>query len=94
MFIAANLGNPATSADQQVIAGVICHELGHILNLGHRVEGPDATTATGLQANGIFFDGLTHPPVENVMNWTALQTAQDFDIIQARAVHRSPLVPP
>jgi hypothetical protein len=94
MFIADNLGNPATPADQQVIAGVICHELGHILNLGHRVEGPDPTTATGLNANGIFFDGLTHPPVENVMNWTALQTAQDFDIIQARAVHRSPLVPP
>jgi hypothetical protein len=73
----------------------MAHELGHILNLGHRVEQADPTTATGLSANGIFFDGLTHPPQENIMFWAGVQAiCQDFDIIQARAVRQSPLLPP
>jgi len=95
MFLCDNLGDPAVLADQQLYAKSMCHELGHILNLGHRVEGPDATTATGLVANGIFWDGLTHPPQENIMFWQGVQAiCQDFDIIQTRVVHRSPLVPP
>jgi hypothetical protein len=95
MFLCDNIGDPAVLADQQLYAKSMCHELGHILNLGHRVEGPDATTATGLVANGIFADGLTHPPQENIMFWQGVQAiCQDFDIIQTRAVHRSPLVPP
>jgi hypothetical protein len=95
MFLCDNIGDPAVLADQRLYAKTICHELGHILNLGHRVEGPDATTVTRLVSNGIFFDGLTHPPTQNIMFWQAIQDiCQDFDIIQARAVHQSPLVPP
>ncbi|HET9959407.1 MAG TPA: hypothetical protein VFQ61_33180 [Polyangiaceae bacterium] len=95
MFLCDNIGDPAVLADQQLYAKSMCHELGHILNLGHRVEGPDATTATGLVANGMFWDGLSHPPNQNVMFWQGVQDiCQDFDIVQARAVHRSPLVPP
>lgn len=89
------LGNPAVLADQQLFAKSICHELGHILNLGHRIEGPDPATTTGLVANGVFFDGLRHPPNQNVMFWQGVQDiCQDFDIIQVRAVHQSKLVPP
>ncbi len=95
MFLSDTIGDPANAAVQQLYAKSMCHELGHILNLGHRIEGPDPTTATGLNANGIFFDGLTHPPQENIMFWAGVQAiCQDFDIIQARAVRRSPLVPP
>ena len=95
MFLCDNLGDPAVAADQQIYAKSMCHELGHILNLGHRVEGPDLTTATGLNFNGIFWDGLSHPPQENIMFWQGAQAiCQDFDIIQTRAAHQSPLVPP
>lgn len=95
MFLCDNIGDPAVLADQQLYAKSMAHELGHILNLGHRVEGADATQATGLKANGVFWDGLTHPPMENIMYWQGVQAiCQDFDIIQARAVHQSPLVPP
>jgi hypothetical protein len=93
MFVTDGIGNPAVLADQQSYAATICHELGHILNLGHRVEGPDAHTPTGLISNGIFFDGIGYPPNENIMNWMSNPDAQDFDIIQARAVRQSPLVP-
>jgi hypothetical protein len=95
MYVTDGNGDPAVLASQQTYAGTIAHELGHVLGLGHRVEGPDATQPTGLVANGIFFDGLTTPPEENVMHWVNPTTlAQDFDIIQTRAAHRSPVVPP
>jgi hypothetical protein len=95
MYVTNANGDPAVPADQLTYAGTIAHELGHVLNLGHRVEGPDASTATGLVANGIFFDGLTTPPDENLMHWNNPTTlAQDFDIIQTRAVHQSPVVVP
>jgi len=81
------------------------HEFGHILNLGHRVEGtnnthptpnvdmPPGTPAAQLQANGVFWDNMLHPPHENVMQWQDPATiAQDFDVIQARAVLLSPIV--
>ena len=95
MFLCDTIGVPANAAVAQLYAKSMAHEFGHILNLGHRVEGPDASTATGLVANGIFFDGITHPPQENVMFWQGVQPiCQDFDILQARAVINSPLVPP
>jgi hypothetical protein len=95
MFLSDTIGDPANAAIQQLYAKSMAHELGHILNLGHRVEQADPTTATGLSANGIFFDGLTHPPQENIMFWAGVQAiCQDFDIIQARAVRQSPLLPP
>jgi hypothetical protein len=94
MFLCDNIGDPAVLADQRLFAKSMCHELGHILNLGHRIEGADATTATGWAFNGVFRDGLTHPPNQNIMFWQGVQDiCQDFDIIQARAVHQSPLVP-
>jgi hypothetical protein len=95
MFLCDTIGDPSSAAGQQLYAKSLVHELGHILNLGHRVEQPDATTPTGLSANGVFFDGLTHPPQENIMFWAGVQPiCQDLDIIQARAAHQSPLVPP
>jgi hypothetical protein len=100
MFLCDNLGDPAVLADQQIYAKSMCHELGHILNLGHRIEGPDpagvtAANPSGLVANGIYWDGLSYPPSENIMFWQGAQpVCQDFDIIQARAAHQSPLVPP
>lgn len=94
-------GNHRTANRQLTFANTIAHEFGHILNLGHRVEGVTATGSdmvaatpvASLTAGGIFWDGLVHPPRQNVMHWIAPSTiAQDFDLIQARAVHQSPLV--
>lgn len=83
MYVTDANGDPGVLASQQSYAGTIAHEFGHNLNLGHRVDTP----GTG------FADGLTHPPNENVMHWNNPTTlAQDFDIIQARAVHQSPIV--
>jgi hypothetical protein len=84
MYVTDANGDPAALADQQTYAGTIIHEFGHILNLGHRGVAGDA-----------FDDIVNYPPNENIMhpnNPTAL--AQDFDIIQGRAVRQSPLVPP
>jgi hypothetical protein len=95
MFVTDGNGNPASAAAHLTYAGTIAHELGHMLNLGHRVEGPAAPPAVGLVAGGIFFDGLVYPPTENVMHFNAgSNLAQDFDILQAKAVWQSPLVNP
>lgn len=99
MYVTDAHGDPTQPAIQQNFANTIIHELCHILNLGHRVEGPDPAgvtpaNPTGLAANGIFFDGLSHPPGENLMHWNNPgNIAQDLDILQARAARRSPLVP-
>ncbi|MFH1216442.1 MAG: hypothetical protein V1706_08070 [Pseudomonadota bacterium] len=109
MYVTDANGDPAAAADQFTYAGTIAHELGHVLGLGHRVEGvpetapgagdqrdmTSADAAASLVAGGIFWDGLLVPPGENVMHWINPTTqAQDFDIIQARAMHQSPVVPP
>jgi len=68
---------------------VITHELGHMLNLGHRVEGPDVAEPTGLVANGYSLMVWTYPDSENVMRWgIAANINQDFDILQASASGR------
>jgi hypothetical protein len=94
-------GNHQTPARQREYATTMVHEFGHILNLGHRVEGVRLTNvdmvagtpANQLRFNGTFWDGLLHPPHENAMQWHDPATiAQDFDIIQARAVELSPIV--
>ncbi len=95
------VNNHNTVARQREYANTIAHEFGHILNLGHRVEGVEATQAdmvagtpvANLSAGGIFWDGLLQPPHENLMQWHDPSVlAQDIDIIQARAIHLSPLV--
>jgi hypothetical protein len=103
------VGNHATPARQREYANTMAHEFGHILNLGHRVEGvppppgsPAGTLSRDMTAadpvanlveGGIFWDGLLHPPHQNVMQWwDPSAIAQDFDIVQARAAHLSPLV--
>jgi hypothetical protein len=79
MYLTNANGSP--SANQDVYANTLAHEFGHIVNLAHRP-----------QAGG---DGLPTPLNENLMHPTNPPAlAQDLDIIQARAVHRSPLVPP
>lgn len=97
MYVTGAGNDPSILANQQTYAQTICHELGHILNLGHRVERTVPVTAadpTGLAANGVYWDGLNHPPNENIMHWSLSGTIeQDFDILQTRAARRSPLVP-
>jgi len=81
MFVTDANGDPGNVAFQREYANTIVHEFGHNLGLRHRV--------------GAGHDGLLHPPGENLMHGTNPGTlAQDFDIIQARAVHLSPIVPP
>jgi hypothetical protein len=76
--------DPTTAAGMMLFGKTIAHELGHVLNLRHR----HAVAAGGP-------DGLGHPARENVMAQSQAATVgQDFDIIQARAVQRSRLVPP
>jgi hypothetical protein len=97
MYVTDAHGDPTQAAVQQNIANTIVHEFCHILNLGHRVEGAAPVTPanpTGLVANGIFFDGLNHPPGENLMHFNNPGTiAQDLDIVQAKAARKSPLIP-
>lgn len=62
----------------------LSHELGHILNLGHR--GGTAATPPAVD------DGLHWPQDENIMHATNPSTiAQDIDIIQAKAARASKL---
>jgi len=85
MYVTDANGDPSVLAAQQTYAGTIAHELGHILNLPHRVD----------KGGSPFNDGLNYPPGENLMHWNNPTTlAQDLDIIQALAIHQSPLVPP
>jgi hypothetical protein len=85
MYVTDANGAPGVLANDQAYANTIAHEFGHNLNLGHRVD----------SAGSPFNDGVNHPPGENVMHWNNPPAlAQDFDIVQARAVFRSPLVPP
>ncbi|MFA6044917.1 MAG: hypothetical protein WC718_08025 [Phycisphaerales bacterium] len=71
--------NNATAMD---FGGTIAHEFGHALGLRHRVN------AHG----GGSDDRLMYPPRENLMHGNATTyEAQDFDLLQARAVALSPL---
>jgi hypothetical protein len=85
MYVTDTNGNPALPAAAATYAGTIAHEVCHLFNLNHRVDTPGSP----------FNDGLNYPPGENVMHWNNPTTiAQSFDVIQAKAVRRSPLVPP
>jgi hypothetical protein len=85
MYVTDACGNPSNLNAQQTYATTIVHEFGHILNLAHRVD----------QVGSPYNDGLNYPPNENIMHWAnPWAQAQDFDIIQAKAVRQSPLVPP
>jgi hypothetical protein len=86
MYVTDTNGNPTSPIAQMTYAGTIAHEVCHLLNLNHRVENPVAPP---------FDDGVNYPPNENVMHWNnPTSIAQDFDIIQAKAVRQSPMVPP
>jgi hypothetical protein len=85
MYVSDACGIPTNLNDQQTYATTMVHEFGHILSLAHRVD----------TAGSPFNDNLLYPPNENVMHWVnPWAQAQDFDIIQAKAVRQSPLVPP
>ncbi|MFN0105580.1 MAG: peptidoglycan-binding protein, partial [Bryobacteraceae bacterium] len=76
----ANATAPTTP--ETIYGSVLAHELGHVLGLNHRISTGDD-----------FPDGLTKPATMNVMfpsmNFPA---AENFDIIQAKAVRFSELL--
>jgi hypothetical protein len=81
MYITNQSGDPDFPGNQLTYGSTIAHELGHVLNLNHR------------EAGGL--DGLNNPPNQNIMHPDeGADLAQDFDIIQTRAVHQSRLVQP
>jgi hypothetical protein len=85
MYVSDSNGDPSTLAGQQKYANTMAHEFCHILGLAHRVDG----------AGSPFNDGINYPPNENLMHFNnGPALAQDLDILQARAVRQSPLVPP
>jgi hypothetical protein len=67
------------------MGNTVAHEVAHCMGLGHRGRMPDGT-------NPAYYDGMAHPINENVMYYAAVNSAMDFDIIQAKAVRHSPLV--
>jgi hypothetical protein len=81
-MISDDNGDPATAAGYMTYGNVLVHELGHVLNLHHRRgAGPDG------------MDG--QPPQQNIMcQGEPANVRQDFDRLQARAMHGSPLVSP
>jgi len=82
ILITNDNGDPTNQQGQLRYGNCIAHELGHVLGLRHRVgAGPDGS--------------IGHPPQQNIMcQGEPPMVRQDFDRIQARAMRRSPLVPP
>ncbi|MBM3789056.1 MAG: hypothetical protein FJW35_01760 [Acidobacteria bacterium] len=79
MYVTDANGSPTGDNSRLTYAGTIAHELGHILALRHRVGAGD--------------DRIRHPWSQNLMHGDNPSTiAQDLDIIQARAIHGSPLL--
>ncbi len=76
-------GLPQYRPNAATYGHTMAHEFCHILNLQHRTS--------SLQGG----DGIQLPTGENLMTPMGMVfLAQDIDIIQARAMHQSPLVPP
>jgi hypothetical protein len=76
---AVAIANHAEAADSDdgifAYGSTLAHEVGHFLSLDHRNPGED---------------GLRHPATHNVMYPTSHNaTAQDFDLIQAKAMQLS-----
>ena len=81
-FSVDNASSPATR--DAFYATTLAHEVGHVLGLNHRI---------GAASGDPFADGLTTPATKNVMfpslNFT---TAENFDIIQSKAVRFSEIL--
>jgi hypothetical protein len=89
MYITNACGSPRSEAGMMAYANTIAHEIGHVLNLRHRNRN---IMRGGTETSG--HDGMRHPPQENLMHAKNPPVqAQDIDLIQAKAIHSSPLVP-
>ena len=87
MYITNACGSPTSNAGMLTYGTTIAHEIGHVLSLRHRNLN---IMRGGVETSG--HDGLKHPPQENLMHANNPATqAQDLDLLQVKAIHRSPL---
>jgi len=87
MYITNACGSPTSNAGMLTYGTTIAHEIGHVLSLRHRNLN---IMRGGVETSG--HDGLRHPPQENLMHANNPATqAQDLDLLQVKAIHRSPL---
>ncbi len=87
MYITNACGSPTSNAGMFTYGNTIAHEIGHVLSLRHRNLN---IMKDGVETSG--HDGLKHPPQENLMHASNSATvAQDLDLLQVKAIHRSPL---
>jgi hypothetical protein len=84
MLISGAYGDPVANAARY--AQGMCHELGHLMGLGHRNPANPAEMA-------VYNDQIGFPPIENMMYFQSGSPRRNhYDIIQAKAAHASVLV--
>ena len=74
MYITDAHGDPTIAANQQNYANTIVHELGHILNLGHRVEGSSAAPSYAGKSFGL-------KRQRHLFRWIESSAASEFNAL-------------